>query len=297
MEPGGHRRLPGTLGGRVIRLAIVNDYEVIVHGLRAMLEPFAGRVEVVELDSQLPVVQQVDVALYDTFGQSQGDGRDVREMVGQDNIAKVAVYSWNLSRDLVEATLDQGVHGYLGKSLAAEELIAALEALHEGETVVRPEPTEPGGGRVSGSGDAATGVGPQADTAADPESGSAVDPAAVDPAAVHPAAVEPAADPGPDSEADPAVGADDDPNEGDSRVVGPWPGQQAGLTAREAEVLTLIALGMTNIQIAEQAHLSINSVKSYIRNAYRKIEVTNRAQAVLWGVENGLRPDRRRVMP
>jgi DNA-binding CsgD family transcriptional regulator len=37
-------------------------------------------------------------------------------------------------------------------------------------------------------------------------------------------------------------------------------------------------------------HISPNSLKSYIRAAYRKIGVTTRSQAVLWGIRHGLRP-------
>lgn len=61
-----------------------------------------------------------------------------------------------------------------------------------------------------------------------------------------------------------------------------------GLTPREQEVLTLIAQGLTNQEIADLAYLSINSVKTYIRSAYRKIGVTRRSQAVRWGLLAGL---------
>ena len=37
--------------------------------------------------------------------------------------------------------------------------------------------------------------------------------------------------------------------------------------------------------------LSVNTVKSYIRSAYRKMRVDNRTRAVLWGVDHGFRPD------
>lgn len=55
-----------------------------------------------------------------------------------------------------------------------------------------------------------------------------------------------------------------------------------GLTPREAEVLALIAQGMSNQQIATALTLSTNSVKTYIRNCYYKIEVESRSQAVIW---------------
>ncbi|TIC79508.1 response regulator transcription factor [Nocardioides sp. GY 10127] len=62
------------------------------------------------------------------------------------------------------------------------------------------------------------------------------------------------------------------------------------LTPREAEILALVTQGLTNSEIGAQLYLSINSVKTYIRAAYRKIEVTRRAQAVAWGMEHGLAP-------
>ena len=62
---------------RPLRVAIVNDYDLVVAGVAAMLAPHHERVAVVELDSNLPVVSDVDVILYDTFGQVQGDGVDL----------------------------------------------------------------------------------------------------------------------------------------------------------------------------------------------------------------------------
>ncbi len=76
---------------------------------------------------------------------------------------------------------------------------------------------------------------------------------------------------------------------------GLWPGQLEGLTMRESEVIALITLGLSNQDIAGQAYLSINSVKSYIRSAYRKMGVTTRSQAVLWGVNHGFLPDTVRI--
>jgi DNA-binding NarL/FixJ family response regulator len=61
----------------------------------------------------------------------------------------------------------------------------------------------------------------------------------------------------------------------------------AGLSPRELEVLGLISAGLTNHEIAQATALSINSIKTYIRAAYRKIGAASRSQAVLWAVRNG----------
>jgi len=68
---------------------------------------------------------------------------------------------------------------------------------------------------------------------------------------------------------------------------GAYLGQEAGLTPREAEIIGLIAQGLNNSDITEKCSLSVNSVKSYIRSAYRKMDVSSRSQAVAWGVQHG----------
>jgi NarL family two-component system response regulator LiaR len=80
------------------------------------------------------------------------------------------------------------------------------------------------------------------------------------------------------------------------RGSGDWPGRSAGLSSREAEVVALITQGQSNQEIAERAFLSINTVKTYIRSAYRKIGVTSRSHAAVWGVENGFKPDTLRTV-
>ena len=70
-----------------------------------------------------------------------------------------------------------------------------------------------------------------------------------------------------------------------------WPGQEHGLTQREAQVLSLITSGLSNAEVAARTCLSINSIKAYIRTSYRKIDAESRSQAVLWGVMHGLGSD------
>lgn len=67
-----------------------------------------------------------------------------------------------------------------------------------------------------------------------------------------------------------------------------WPAQASGLTEREAEMLTFIVRGLTNEEIARRSYLSVNTVKTHIRSAYRKIGVQSRSQAVAWGFRHGL---------
>ncbi|MCD4535618.1 response regulator transcription factor [Nocardioides sp. cx-169] len=64
-------------------------------------------------------------------------------------------------------------------------------------------------------------------------------------------------------------------------------GVAEGLSPREVEVMGLITQGLGNDDIAHRLYLSINSVKTYIRSAYRKTGVTSRSQAIAWSVQHG----------
>ncbi|MEO9323958.1 response regulator transcription factor [Nocardioides sp. C4-1] len=66
-----------------------------------------------------------------------------------------------------------------------------------------------------------------------------------------------------------------------------YPGLEA-LTKRELEVLRLITQGLSNDDIARELYITHNTVKSFVRSAYRKIGVTRRPQAVVWGFQHGL---------
>ncbi|WP_337191806.1 response regulator transcription factor [Nocardioides flavescens] len=76
---------------------------------------------------------------------------------------------------------------------------------------------------------------------------------------------------------------------------GDWPGRGEGLTDRESEILALITQGKSNAEVAALTYLAPNTVKSYIQNLYRKIQVESRTQAVVWGVRHGFLPDHHRI--
>ena len=67
-----------------------------------------------------------------------------------------------------------------------------------------------------------------------------------------------------------------------------WFGEKEGLTPRESQVVSLIVAGHTNQQIAEECHVTLNTVKTYIRTAYQKMGVFSRTQAVVWCLGHGL---------
>jgi DNA-binding CsgD family transcriptional regulator len=61
-----------------------------------------------------------------------------------------------------------------------------------------------------------------------------------------------------------------------------------GLTAREVEVLRLVAQGLTDTQVAEQLVLSRRTVNSYLTSIYSKIQVSSRSAATRYAIEHRL---------
>ncbi len=130
-----------------VRLAIVNDYEMVVSGLASMLDDHRDRVHVAEINAQTSVVSNVDVILVDTFGQLPRDGSTLARLV-LESAAPVVIFSWEMPRETIEAALAAGAVGYLDKSLRAKEIVDALEAIRDGEIVVLTNMSieEPAGG-------------------------------------------------------------------------------------------------------------------------------------------------------
>jgi DNA-binding NarL/FixJ family response regulator len=67
-----------------------------------------------------------------------------------------------------------------------------------------------------------------------------------------------------------------------------WPGARLGLTQRESEVLGLMVRGLSNRAIALRLSIGEDTVKTHARALYRKLEVTDRAQAVAVALREGI---------
>jgi DNA-binding NarL/FixJ family response regulator len=131
-----------------IRVALVNDYELVLRGLSDMLAPFADRLEVVQLDARHRVDVEVDVALYDTFAQPEPDDEDVSRLAANPLIRTVAVFTWKMDRDPIAAAVRRGATGYFPKSATGAELADGLLRVAAGEAVIgeprRRVPSGPG---------------------------------------------------------------------------------------------------------------------------------------------------------
>lgn len=125
-----------------MRIALLNDYDVVVKGLQTMLQPFP-EIDVVELEvGNVEVHTPVDVALYDTYGRRGVPWEELKSLVAQSNAEHVAVFTFEFSEDLVARSLEVGVHGYLWKGMSAAQLVDGLRGVERGDVIVSRPPVQ-----------------------------------------------------------------------------------------------------------------------------------------------------------
>jgi DNA-binding NarL/FixJ family response regulator len=74
----------------------------------------------------------------------------------------------------------------------------------------------------------------------------------------------------------------------DTQVQELTPGDIAGLSKREREVLQFLALGYTNQEIAEKLFLSVKTIETYRARLMEKLQLPSRAELVRFALKHGL---------
>ena len=64
--------------------------------------------------------------------------------------------------------------------------------------------------------------------------------------------------------------------------------RDSGLTPRESQVLSHVAFGLSNDEIARSLQISVETVKEHVQNLLRKLAAKDRTQAAVWAVQSGL---------
>lgn len=133
-----------------VRIAVIDDYDVIVEGTAALLRPHRDQVVVVETATDGGPDQPVDVALIDSFALPGEGAKVIRAVASHPHVDKVAVYSWGNAPELIDAALAFGAHGYVSKGLPGKDLADALVAIHQGQQVVRVGTAAAAAGQADG---------------------------------------------------------------------------------------------------------------------------------------------------
>jgi DNA-binding NarL/FixJ family response regulator len=118
-----------------LTVALVNDYEIIVRGLHAMLEPFSDRVAIVEHEIGGTPHRQADIALFDTFAGRRDAIHRAEMMAREGHVEHIVLYTWDATDSFLDQARAAGVSAVIMKSTAGAELVHALERVAEGDEV------------------------------------------------------------------------------------------------------------------------------------------------------------------
>jgi DNA-binding NarL/FixJ family response regulator len=244
------------MAGESIRVLVADDQAAVREGLATLLDLTPGIEVVGEARDGAEAVRLVDerspdVVLMDLHMPGT-DGIAATEQITRDYpVTRVVVLTTFADDDTIHRALRAGALGYLTKDADRVQIARAVQAAANGQSVL-DEAVQRRLIAAIGTGAPAAGGTPTT-------------------AGTHPTGV-------PASSGAAAIPA----------RSGPTAAPPAGLTAREVDVLRLIAAGRSNPEIARELYVSEATVKTHINHVFAKTGARDRAQAVRFAYQHGL---------
>lgn len=242
-----------------IRVVLVDDHSMMRQGISTILSAQADIEVVGEASSgeeALEVVARTrpDVVCMDVEMPGIGGLEATRRLVSDPAVtARVLMLTTFEREDYLLAALDAGAGGFLLKNARPEHLVDGVRSIAAGDSLIAPELTR----------------------------------AVIERAVARERGATPASTPSGD-----AVGSDESAGvaangvgSGDVVAGGVVPDS---LTEREAEVLRLLAQGLSNDEIAERLFIGRATVKTHVSNVLAKLSLRDRVQAVAYAYRTGL---------
>ena len=226
----GTGQLHGAMAASLIRIALVDDQELVRAGFRMVLDAQPDMQVVGEAAdgrAALDLARRLhaDVMVMDARMPRLDGVEATRQIVQAGDRPRVLMLTTFDLDEYAFAALKAGASGFLLKDVPPEELLFAIRAVHSGDSVVAPSTTR----RL----------------------------------------IDQFAALLPDGEHDP-------------------PDELADLTDREREVLTLVAQGLSNSEVAQRLYVSEATVKTHVGRVLAKLGLRDRVQAVVFAYEHGL---------
>jgi DNA-binding NarL/FixJ family response regulator len=127
---------------RSIRIALVNDYMIVLEGLRSLLESSDPEIRIVELDVRKEPRRRVDVTLLDTYGEAETFDERIRSLGADAENGAIVVFSFSDRPEAVRRALRAGAQGFISKAVPRDQIINGIRAAADGERVVLTQRTQ-----------------------------------------------------------------------------------------------------------------------------------------------------------
>lgn len=222
-------KTPGAIMDRPIKLLLADDHELVLIGLRMILERegFAIVGEALTGGQALRLARETkpDVVILDILMPDMGGLEVLQEFRSLDWDPKVIVTTAHSKPEYLREAIRLGAAGYISKDEHPASIVAAVQSVAEGGTALSKEDL------IRVFEDVKTSWLKDQDQSMDVD---------------------------------------------------------ADLTPRQLTVAALVGHGLDNSEIAEELDISVNTVKSHLREIYTRIGLTDRTKVALWAVEQGL---------
>jgi DNA-binding NarL/FixJ family response regulator len=121
---------------RSTRVALVNDYMIVLEGLRSLMQSSEPEIQVVEMDVRKSPRRRIDVTLLDTYGEIERLEERVKALGADPDNGAIVVFSFSDHPEAVRHALRAGAQGFISKAVPRQQIIDGIRAAARGERIV-----------------------------------------------------------------------------------------------------------------------------------------------------------------
>jgi DNA-binding NarL/FixJ family response regulator len=119
-----------------ITVALINDYMIVLEGLRSLLRSSEPEIVIVEIDVRKGPRRTVDVSLLDTYGELDSLDERVRSLTADPSNGAIVVFSFSDRPQAVEHAMRAGAQGFISKAVPRQQIIEGIKSAARGERVI-----------------------------------------------------------------------------------------------------------------------------------------------------------------